>query len=345
MSDGSPRDAAPFDDDAPPVRILAVDGGGIRGIVPAVLLIALQQRLARPVSDYFDVIAGTSTGGLIAAGLCTPGPDGAPRYTLEEILSFYTDDCRQIFHRSLLHEVVSLDGLLRPKYPASGMEAFLAERFGDLRLSAARGLLMLVTYDIERRQPFVFCSARAVENDARNFLVRDACRATAAAPTFFPAATISSLDGDVRHFVDGGVCSNDPTLPAFVEADQQFPGRPVTIVSLGTGNITQSLDVKRARHWGAVVWATRILEVLTDGQSGMSENCLKHLMKTRERAGSSYTRLQPDVPSGLGRMDDTSDENLRGLQEITRQYCVAQASDLDALARRLESSLKCAGSC
>jgi len=326
--------------DAPqrPIRILAVDGGGIRGVVPAVLLCALQKRLERPIGDYFDVIAGTSTGGLIAAGLCVPDDRGGQRYDVQQILRFYTEDCRQIFHRSLFHEIISLDGLLLPKYPATGMEAFLRGRFGDAQLAQARRLLLLVSYDIQKRQPFVFCSARAAKRADKNFLLRDACLATTAAPTFFPAAMIHDLAGEERYFIDGGVCSNDPMLPAFAEADEEFPGHPVLLVSLGTGNLTESLAIPHARRWGAISWATKILEVLMDGQSEMSEQCIKRLAKSRERPGSCYFRLQPDVPAGLGRLDDTSDESLAGLQQLAHAYCSEQAGLLARIVQALQTA-------
>jgi predicted acylesterase/phospholipase RssA len=323
------------DSDTRPVRVLAVDGGGIRGIVPSVFLIELQRRLSRPISDCFDVIAGTSTGGMLAAALCTPGAGDAPRYTPEDILGFYTKDCRQIFHRSAAYALLSAGGWLRPKYPTSGIRDFLKDRFGDLALSQVRRLLMLVTYDVQRRRPYVFCSARALERAHHDFLLRDACRASTAAPTYFAPAGIEDRVGDLRHFVDGGVCSNDPTLPAFVEADQQFPGRPVIAVSLGTGAMMQATHRPRARHWGAFGWATRILDVLTEGQSGMSENCLSHLVRSRARAGSAYLRLQPAIPDGLGRMDDTSTRNLKGLEDATRRYCEMEAARLDDIARLL----------
>lgn len=323
--------------DVRPARILAVDGGGIRGIMPAVALIELQQRLPRPLVEYFDVVAGTSTGGLIAAGLCVPGDGGVPRYSADDVLAFYTGDCREIFHRDLLWEVESLDGMRRPKYPADGIDTFLMQRFGDLALKDALRLLVLVAYDIERRRPLVFSSARASEDAAQNFLVRDACRASAAAPTYFAPALVRSMGGEEREFVDGGVCSNDPTLPAFVEADLQFPNRPVFILSLGTGRLSEPMAGSGARDWGAADWAMHVLDLLADGQSGMSEACLRHLMKTRERAGSSYVRLQPDVPPGLGRMDDTSDGNLDGLQAAARRYCAQQAAQLDALATTLKN--------
>ena len=322
--------------DPRPVRILAVDGGGIRGIVPATLLIELQQRLAgRTLVECFDVIAGTSTGGLVAAAVCAPDAAGKPRYTPAQILEFYVHDCTQIFRRNLAWTLSSLDGLRRPKYPAAGMEAFLAARFGDLQLKDALRPLLLVSYDLANRAPWVFSSVLAAEAAGRNYLVRDACRATTAAPTYFPAATARSFDGDSRELVDGGVCANDPALAAFVVADRLFPGRPVSIVSLGTGNVSLPIDGAAARRWGVLGWAAHLLDLLTTGQSAMSEASLRRLVGVTARDGSRYVRLQPDLPRHLGRMDDTSPENVGGLQRVTREYCAANAALLDSIAAEL----------
>lgn len=322
--------------DPRPVRILAVDGGGIRGIVPATMLIELQQRLARPLAECFDVVAGTSTGGLVAAAVCAPDGNGGARYTPEQILEFYVRDCTQIFHRSLPWTVTSLGGLRRPKYPAAGIDAFLAARFGDLQLKDALRPLLLVSYDLARRVPWVFSSVLAAEEAGRNYLVRDVCRATTAAPTYFPAATVRSFAGDSRELVDGGVCANDPALAAFVVADRLFPGRPALIVSLGTGNVTAPIDGAAARRWGVGGWAWHLLDLLATGQSAMSEASLKKLVGVTARDGSRYVRLQPDLPHDLGRMDDTSPQNVTGLQRVTRQYCAQQAALLESIAAELE---------
>ena len=162
-----------------------MDGGGIRGIVPATLLIALQERLSRPLVACFDIVAGTSTGGLVASALCAPDAAGASRYSPQQILDFYKQDCHQIFQRSELWTIESLDGMRRPKYPADGIEAFLADRFGDLQLKDALRPLVIVSYDLTSRAPWIFSSVLAADDPARNYLVRDACRATTAAPTYF----------------------------------------------------------------------------------------------------------------------------------------------------------------
>jgi patatin-like phospholipase/acyl hydrolase len=317
--------------------VLAIDGGGIRGIVPTVLLMALQERLERPVVDYFDIVAGTSTGGLLASALCAPGEADRPPYTLEEILGFYTQDCRQIFHRSESWKLLSLDGMAKPKYPAEGMDAFLRQRFGELRLSGVAKPLVLVSYDIHRRQPWVFNSILAARDELRDFLLRDACRATTAAPTYFPAALIRSMAGTEHALVDGGVCANDPVLAGFVVADRHFPGRPLRVLSLGTGNLTQPISGAEAQHWGIAGWALHILEVLADGQSSMSETSLHRLLGARSSDGSTYRRLQPVLPSDLGRLDDTTPENVSGLERVTRAYCEENAETLEEIARLLSA--------
>ena len=317
------------------VRILCVDGGGIRGIVPTVMLTALQARLSRPVVEYFDVIAGTSTGGLLAAGLCVPDGDGKPRYTLEEILSFYTEDCHRIFHRDLAWKLTSLWGLLRPKYTGRGIEGFLEDRFAGMELKDALKPLVLMSYSISTREPWFFSSRLAATDPAHNFLVRHACRATTAAPTFFPAAVIASLAGVQHELIDGGVCANDPVLGGFAEAETLHPTARVQVLSLGTGNVTRPLDARLAKNWGAGDWALRLLDVLSDGQSRMSEACVGRLVRRTHPGGADYWRLQPKLPRHLGHMDDTTPAHLAGLQQVTRDFCTEYAADLDAIAAAL----------
>lgn len=318
-----------------PVRILAVDGGGIRGIVPATVLVELQRRLARPLVEYFDVVGGTSTGGLVASAVCAPDASGGPRYTAQQILDFYVQDCHQIFERSAWWTLKSLGGLRLPKYPARGINAFLRARFGEAELKDALKPLVMVSYDLTRRVPHVFSSVLAAEEASRNFLLRDACRASTAAPTYFPAAQVKSLAGEVRELVDGGVCANDPVLAAFVVAERVHPGRPLLLVSLGTGNFTNPIDGDSARRWGIAGWAWRLLDLFSDGQSAMSEATMRRLLAAAVRSDSRYFRLQPDLPSGVGRMDDTSPQNLASLQQITRDYCGTSHAQLDAIAAAL----------
>jgi hypothetical protein len=106
------------------VRILAIDGGGMRGIIPARLLAHLEERTGRRAAELFDLVAGTSTGGLLALGLSKPDPHhpARPHYRASEIVDFYRLSGRDIFRRSLLHFIRSLGSWLGPKYPPAGLE-------------------------------------------------------------------------------------------------------------------------------------------------------------------------------------------------------------------------------
>jgi hypothetical protein len=124
-------------------------------------------------------------------------------------------------------------------------------------------------------------------------------------------------------------------LAAFVVAERLHPGRPLMLVSLGTGNFTNPIDGAAARRWGLGGWAWRLLDLLADGQSAMSEATMHRLLGVAARAESRYHRVQPDLPAGLGRMDDTSRQNVSGLERITREHCARHGAQLDAIAAEL----------
>src|SRR5512140_3512850 len=100
------------------MNVLSVDGGGIRGVIPAMVLANLERRTGRPTADLFDLIAGTSTGGIIALALTVPGPDGKPRWTASDLAQFYVTEGPAIFHHSLVRTLETGLGLLDEKYDA-----------------------------------------------------------------------------------------------------------------------------------------------------------------------------------------------------------------------------------
>src|SRR5436305_15011351 len=120
-----------------PVRVLSIDGGGIRGVIPAVVLSEIERRTGRSVPDLFDLVAGTSTGGISALGLTAPGEGGAPRWRAADLLELYRHEGGHIFSRSLWQRVRTVDGALGPRYAVRGLEAALERYFGDVRLRDA----------------------------------------------------------------------------------------------------------------------------------------------------------------------------------------------------------------
>jgi patatin-like phospholipase/acyl hydrolase len=318
-----------------PIRVLSLDGGGIRGVIPAAILIELEKLAGKPVFDLFDVVAGTSTGGLIATGLIAPDSSGAPKFTAGDLQGFYTKNGTQIFSRSTAYEVESLDGMHGPKYPADGIDAFLHETFADLELKDALKPLVMVSYDIERRNVHIFHSEAAKQDPNQNFFMRDSSRATSAAPTYFPPAHIQSSAGTTFALVDGGVAANDPAMAAYVQARRLFPDREILIVSIGTGSSVKPIPYDKAKGWGKLGWAERIVDVMFDGSTRTVDANLQELLPKHTSGLREYYRFQPSLKGANDALDDTSPKNLQSLIDLATNYANERHVDLAELADRL----------
>src|SRR5512133_1894263 len=183
-------------------RILSIDGGGIRGIIPGQILVALEEKLRKTtgkpeacISDYFDLIAGTSTGGILACALLCPGSEKPkkPRFTAQEVVDLYMERGDEIFSVPVFHKLRTAFGVLDEKYPSNGIDEALNDYFGNTKLSMMRKPCLIPAYDITRRKGHFFTSHDAKKNPAKDFLIRDVARATSAAPTYFEAANVQSL--------------------------------------------------------------------------------------------------------------------------------------------------------
>src|SRR5690348_12496693 len=164
------------------IKVLSVDGGGIRGIIPAVILGQLQERLGKVLWQAFDLIAGTSTGGIIALGIGTACKDDGP-YSPAELENLYVQYGPAIFRKSLLTPLKQLFG---PKYSPAALEAVLEKFFGEIEFRSALKPLLISSYDLRGQLPFFFKSHKIETNPSYNWKLRQIARATSAAPTYFP---------------------------------------------------------------------------------------------------------------------------------------------------------------
>jgi patatin-like phospholipase/acyl hydrolase len=134
-------------------KILSIDGGGIRGLIPALVLAEIETRTGKAVADCFDLIAGTSTGGILALGIARDDGSGRPRYAAKDLAGIYQTRGKEIFSRSLWKGAVSLGGLADELYSHKGLDAVLDEYFGNEPLGAALTHTLIPSYDIQNRQP------------------------------------------------------------------------------------------------------------------------------------------------------------------------------------------------
>ncbi len=334
---------------ADPIKILSVDGGGIRGVIAARILMEIETRARKPLGKVFDLIAGTSTGGIIACGLAKPS---AP-LSAEQLLKLYTARGAEIFHRSLWRTVSTAGGVADEKYPAEPLEGILKETLGEGKLSEITGPRILVTsYAIElppvargsartdsTRAPFFFKSWN-VDDPAKplpaawDFLLRDVARATSAAPTFFPPALIYSIAGERAALIDGGVVANNPAMCAFAEAMRLWPGREYIVVSIGTGGLERDIPYREAKDWGLVEWARPVLSVLMDGSCDTVSYELNRILGDRHFRFDISLGTRSDPTAAFDDMDNTSPENVQLLQGRAEKL-LSDPKTIDRLSKLL----------
>ena len=320
-----------------PIRVLSIDGGGIRGVVPAVILSEIEQLTGKPVAESFDLIAGTSTGGILALALTIPGPGGRPRYSARDLIALYEKEGTRIFHRPKWHWLRPLRILLKEKYPVDGLEAVLAEYFGDCRLKDAVTEVIVTSYETERRFPFFFKSRHAKTKAGYDFPMKEIARATSAAPTYFEPLKLPAGDStDYYSLIDGGTYANNPALCGFVEAKAIYADREdFLVVSVGTGELTKQLPYDEIKGWGLANWARPILNLVFDGVSSTVDYQLQQLLSPRQDGSRRYWRFQVRLDDQTDDMDNASEENIRALKLLAEGVLRERSQDLKALCEQL----------
>jgi uncharacterized protein len=335
------------------VRILSIDGGGIRGIIPGRVLVALEKKLQQisgnpslRIADAFDMIAGTSTGGILTCMYLAPDLNtGRPRFSAANAVDLYLQYGDDIFDVSVFRSIATLAGLREEKYSAVPLEQILRQYFGDLRLGQLLKPCLVTAYDITRRAAKFFNSADVpIHGPGRDFLVREVARATSAAPTYFEPANVIALDYKVYPLIDGGVFANNPTMCACVEAFGFNPKLKVTdlkVLSLGTGSADKAYHYSEAKKWGKIEWVAPVLDILMSGASETVDYQLKSLF-TSAGCADQYLRLQVDLGSLPGvdsAMDSASEKNMRALETAGVNLAAEKDAELTAFARSLLSGV------
>ena len=315
-------------------KILSIDGGGIRGVFPAKFLTLLETELEQKDGDrnsihqHFDLICGTSTGGIIALALAL----GIPAKRVHDL---YLEHAKDIFgsKRNLLrrlstssHSSNTLEKLVREifKNPETGE---------DYRLQDCRTNVCIPIYDLLEGKPSV------CKNKYHDLFTRDYHRpayqvalATASAPTYFDpySSSYTDLAGNQQFFsnkVDGGVFANNPTLLGIVEAQEAFSKdlHQLRVLSLGTGHQVYS-DASSRNNWGILYWMLdggkrRAIDLFMQGQSQLVENIVGLMQNGigQERASAPsfvYHRITTELNNDLAMaMDETDRQKLLKLSE------------------------------
>lgn len=350
--------------------ILCIDGGGMRGIVPAHIIAKLDEKLKelgenKPLYSLFDLIAGTSTGGLIALGLSTSplvsnleketGDDYLKTYetiplsffdklkrkkpaevktpklitkgsSCPSLINFYKYDGKKIFHS----ESRFFGTLLKDKYDSKHIENFLYDTFQDAKMSQCLVPTMVVSYDATQGEPYIFNSW-----DDSDYLVREAARATSAAPTYFsPYVFYDEKNNKKRYLIDGGIIANNPVLLAYSEARKLYPNcKKFHILSLSTASndySMQGVDISGGlMGWIDPSKGAPIQKLASTAQMQLSSYVAKHL------SDCDFIRIHYSLKGDSFKLDDTSSYAINTLLDSAEQLYREEADKLTSFLKKI----------
>ncbi len=331
-------------------KILSLDGGGVRGMISATILKEIEYQLEvycqknnQPtvkLHDYFDVVAGTSTGSILAAGI-------AAKISAEQLIKFYQDNAETIFNKGtrqgrkwgqvleLIPQNLSHQFGLYPNQNGQGLAKVLPEKLINeqgqpLKLNEiSKPILFIPAYDTYSRNTTWFASNRKEANLwFKDIEVWQLCVASAAAPTFFPAYPLPFTDGKQLPHVDGGVSANNPSLSAIahiLDTELKEIGGNlgnISVLSIGTGNTTQVFTYEKIKKWGLLGIISHVADIfLNPGSQNTEAICQQFLRSVATPDHCNYLRLNFDLNKAFeGERDQTGKTLREPKKHPTNQY-------------------------
>ncbi|NGZ20107.1 MULTISPECIES: patatin-like phospholipase family protein [unclassified Wolbachia] len=276
--------------------ILSVDGGGIRGIIPAIILAEIEKRARKPIFQIFDLMTGTSTGGIVVAGLCKKDK---PQYSANDLVEFYREYGPYIFKSSFFRRSI-LSWFNCAQYPHKNIESVLDKYFGEDILKNTLSNVLITSYDIQNNCPFFFKSWKE-----GNIKLKDALRAATAAPTYFIPKHLK-IDQIDRVLVDGGVFANNPATCAYANSKKLFPNEEIILVSIGTGRLSNRI---KYRKLGKIAWIKPLLDVMFASSLDVVNYQMSNVMDDK------YIRIQSHLTIASAEMDNVTPKNIKFLQK------------------------------
>lgn len=291
-------------------RILSLDGGGMKGVFTARVLERLARERRSLLRDV-DLLAGTSTGGVLALGLAAGRTPGRLR-------RLYRRKAARIFDDSIWDDLVDMGSATGADYDTDGLEDALKAEFGNQTLKTLDKRVLVPTFDLDARatrtrprtwKPKFFHNFPGSDSDGDE-RVRDVAARTCAAPTYFPA---------YQGYVDGGVVANNPSVSALAQAlHEGCELRELALLSIGTG--AEPKFVRGSPDWGWGQWARPLVNLMISGVMGVADFQCRQLLRER------YHRLNPYLDRGVD-LDDTREATLDYLEEAAEGLDLAPELD------------------
>jgi uncharacterized protein len=320
----------PFIPEDGTVVIFSFDGGGVRAIIPATFVTAIEEGTGMPITETGDVFAGTSGGSIIAGVLSIPDENGKQKYSGHDTVSMFKETSKKIFTNTWWRAIRSVKGLFLSKYSAKPLEEML--KFHTTKVD---GQLMhftetvkpalITSFDMNHNDVYNFTTSRAFEDEQFNLQAWKIIRASTAAPTYFKGIDHVFYDEEFgprkAALVDGGLFAMNPDNEALIEAIKLYPKRRYFVVSISTGNSITPNNIQTTGPFGGSI--LKVLIPFTSGvlkaQQKNSEEKMRKLMDALGKEYFEYHRVNVIVPEKCASLDDASQKNMQCLTETADQ--------------------------
>jgi patatin-like phospholipase/acyl hydrolase len=330
-------------------KILSIDGGGIRGILPAAILAHLEKRLQLEmrdqqvrIADCFDLLSGTSAGGILTCLYLVPQERGKtplrPKYSADYIHQLYCTLGPVLFKRPFSYLLRSGFGLFRSRYNEDALYDFSKKIIGDSYISEVMKDCLITSYDLSSRKALLFSRYSAHKyGEMADYKLCDIACATSAAPSYFVPAQIFAKDNGSRHLVDGGVYAGNPAMCSLVEAIKLWPQESISnfrMLSIGTGKVIRPYQYNRTKHFGYIHWLHPILDILMSSVSETVDFQMQQIFMING-VPEKYTRIEPPILTADIRIDNASIKNIETLQSAAKNYIDHNSPLFDTICKSL----------
>lgn len=312
------------------IRILSINGGGIRGIIPAHVLKYLEEKSRKPITELFDVIMGTSTGAIASVILTIPGVDQKPLYTARDLIDLYGKDGKKIFYNPWYHRILTLDGLLGPKYKTTSRYEVLNKYLQNTYFDQLLNNVVIPAYQIDVEKPILFFNWDKEETQNTNFIVTNLLMGAISPPGLFPSVVFGS-NGKRYDLADGAIYVNNPDLAATLTAMYLYPNKKYILVSLGTGTVDEALPMRNSVAWGMFQWSRNILSLLMSSSMKFNDLILNELFPFH----LDMYHFNPKMGIFNFSLDNVSNWNISKLNKDGERVVRKNQAKLDELTLRL----------
>ena len=329
-------------------KVLSIDGGGIRGVLPAAILAHIEKRIGQEgadpnlrIMDCFDLLAGTSAGGILVALYLTPDNNSQntrPKYSAQQVLDLYAQLGPVLFKKSFGYFLKSVGGLIRSRYSEDALYDFSKKIIGDCYISEVMKDCLITAYDLSSRKALLFSKFATIKyGNMADYKLCDIACSTSAAPSYFIPSQIFAKDGGARHLVDGGVYAGNPSMCALVEAIKIWPKEQVSsfyMLSIGTGKAIRPYHHNKTKHFGYLHWLNPILDILMASVSETVDYQMQQIF-TISGAPQNYIRIEPPMLTANNKIDNASAKNMKKLMSAAQNYIDHNSPLLDSICKSI----------